>query len=281
MNGLTLSRLILHGAFATSLATIFATASPSLAIEAKETITIHAAQPWKAGRDTIKMMASISPVWEKYAYLAMGTEPVNSVIKPTIYYKMDVGILTQKQWFEALNGGYPVVAVAEIGPYVATVNEYVFKYKQASIAEFIENWQGAWLKTDYPYGVQPPQITFLNKKYSDFLKERGLVQAIDLSSFTKILIRYRPVKFTPTKALLISRDYYASIGVNVRSLTIAKPGETIEGRIMDEFSEYIELDKNPCELDLVNIEKPYDKKKTSKTKNCEGKEWDIYEVVKK
>ena len=85
----------------------------------------------------------------------------------------------------------------------------------------------------------------------------------------------------PEKALVISKDYYASIGVNVKSLASAKKGEKYNGRIIDEFSEYIELDKNPCELELVHIEKPYDKRKTGETKNCEDKEWDIYEVAKK
>jgi hypothetical protein len=281
MNGTKLSRLILHRAFATGLLTIFAMTSPSLISGAEEIIKIHAAAQWKVGEDTIQMMTSISSKWGKYAFLTIGKEPVNSIIKPTRGYEIDVAILTRNQWFKVLNEGHPIAAVAEMGPYIAVVNENVFQRNKANISEFLENWQNAWLKTDYPYGVQPPEIAFLNKKYNDFIKEQGLLQAEDISPFTKILIKRIPVKVTPGKALVISREYYASIGLNVRSLTISKRGETYEGRIMEEFSGYIELDKNPCELDLVNIEKPYDKLKTVKTKYCESKEWDIYKVMKK
>ncbi len=281
MSGLKLSRLILHGAFAAGLLTIFSMAIPSLALGVEEDIKIHFAGPWRAGVDTVKVMEHISPKWGKYTFLVIGRAPMNSIVKYAKDNEIDMAILAQNQWFEALNEGHSFVAVAEMGPYVAVVNEDVFRKKNTTIAEFLQTWQSAWLKTDYPYGVQPPEISFLKKKYSDFSREQGLVRFRDISPLTKILIKHRPVKSLPEKALVMSRDYYASIGVNVRSLSNAKPGETYEGRIMDEFSEYIELDKNPCELDLINIEKPHDKKKTGKSKNCEGKEWDIYHVAKR
>jgi hypothetical protein len=258
--------------------------SPSLAFGEKESIEIYYAEPWKVGIDTVGMLPKMFPTWEVYAALKGSrgsTVPVDSLFKPWGYDRIDMVILPQNQWFEALNKGYSIPTVAELGPYLAVVNGDVLQKKQTTIAKFLENWQSAWLKTNYPYGVQPPEIDFLKKKYGNFLREKGSIKGIDIVPLTKILIERKPVKFWPEKALAISKDYYASIGVKFKSLTNAKPGEKYEGRIMDEFTEYIEMDKNPCERDLVHVGEPYDKKKTDKTKYCENKDWDIYEVIKR
>jgi hypothetical protein len=258
--------------------------SPSLAFGEKESIQIYYAEPWKVGIDTIGMLPKLFPTGGVYAAALKGgvggTVPVDFVIKPW-HDGIDMVILTQTTWFEALNKGHSVPTVAELGPYLAVVNGDVLQKKQTTIVKFLENWQSAWLKTYYPYGVQPPEIDFLKKKYGNFLREKGSIRVIDIVPLTKILIKHIPVKFSPKEALVISKDYYASIGVNVSNLSNAKQGQKYEGRIMDEFSEYLELDKNPCECDLVHVEKPYDKKKTDKTKYCENKDWDIYEVVKR
>jgi hypothetical protein len=180
-----------------------------------------------------------------------------------------------------LNEGSAIAAIAEMGPYVTAVNEDVFREKKNKIAEFLETWQGAWGRSGYPYGVQPPEVDFLKNKYGEFLKQHGAIKPKDIAQLTKVVIKYRPVKFSPGEALMMDKEYYASLGLNVRSSTNAKQGETNEGRVMDEFSTYLKLDKNPCECELVNVEQPYDRKKMGKTKTCEGKAWEIYQVTKK
>ena len=167
MSGLKLSRLILHEGFATGLLAIFAMASPSLALGEEEVIKIHFARPWRVGEETIKMMPSISAKWGKYTFLAMGKEPMNSIIKPG-KDKIDVAILTQNQWFMSLNQGHFFPLLQNWVLTLLLLTKMFFRTKRLALLNFLETWQSAWLKTDYPYGVQPPEIAFLRKNTAIF-----------------------------------------------------------------------------------------------------------------
>lgn len=267
-------------------------AFPLLSARAEVTIRIGYAQPWSAGEDTIKKMLEILP-YKKYEIKLIKTdETVRNSIQLLAQKRVDIAILRHSQWFIAINAGLPFLAVAETGPHLAVVNEPVFRAKRENITGFLVDWQNSWSKTDYPYGVQPPEVRFLTSKYEDFLHGLGPGLGpgkVNLESkysrkFMVAAFGGKPLKWSSAralKALAMTKDYYASIGIKIINVRNATKGETYEGRIKQRFSQFIELDKNPCKDDLINIEKPYNEIVTGKTKICDGKIWRIYRVTKR
>ena len=112
------------------------------------TIRIGYLNPWTAGHSTIGLMTR--KFFPKYRVELISwpgdiTGPIHALASGSL----DISILSNNQWFRAINQSLPFGAIAEIGPHLAIINKSVFTGdKEKDIVEFLKIWKCTYLSSD-------------------------------------------------------------------------------------------------------------------------------------
>lgn len=253
----------------------------SFSASAKETIRIAYTPPWSAGLETIRSIKKLPPSIKKIELIAIDRKYQICALKGG---KFDIVLLGHNQWFNSLVKDPPFIAIAEIGPNLAVVNKAIFQSKTVALTKFLKTWQKGWLQSGYPYGMQPPIPFSLAKNYDELLKGMEVTKPAftenQIEKYTKKLIPFIPVtEWNPNKVLIMIEDYYHSYGIPIKHSINAVPKKTYNGRVLNIYSEHLELDRDPCKSDIVNFKAPYTKNPTDNKVTCEKIVYKIYNVT--
>ena len=253
----------------------------SFSASAQETIRIAYTPPWSAGLETIRSIKKLPPSIKNIELIETDRKYQICALKQE---KTNIVLLSRNQWFNSLVKKPPFIAISEIGPQLAVVNKAIFQTKTVALTEFLRTWQKEWLESGYPYGVQPPTPFSLAKNYNELLEGMEITKPgfteNQIEKYTKKLIDFIPVtKWDPNKVLIMTEDYYHSYSIPVKHSINAVPKKTYTGRVLEIYSKTLELDRDPCESDIVNFKAPYTKNPTGNNVICEKIVYKIYDIT--
>jgi hypothetical protein len=254
----------------------------SLSANAADNLSIAFPDQWNTGAKTLERAAkSLRGTNIKIDLISMSFE---AVVPALLTRKTEMIIVSRNFWFETLFTDNPFVAVAEIGPFLPVVEKAVLDRKWKIVKMFLNAWQKEWIESGLPYGIQPPDPLLLMLNYNELAYSvvggKSVSDTDRFKDYTAKLIKPVQFKWNARSAIQMTREYYHSFKKMVIHSTNAMPGQEYEGRITNVYSTHLELDKNPCNFDIVYFKEPYTKTETDKTVECEGKNYKIYLIVK-
>lgn len=260
----------------------FALLSTHVGAGAQVSFRIGYASPWRAGVETIRKSPS-----KAYTTKLLGKEGYAGLTSDLGEDRLDIAMVLHGQWIFSVIGGSPFVAVASVGPRLAIVNKRLLnqRKKREALTEFLNLWQGVWLSSRFPYGVQPPRVKFLARKYETLVSGAlpGAVtmwKDIALEKLVPRMINRKVVKWERKLARVLVKDYALSIRRSFTEIKNAQPGESYTGTIEGEGDEFLLVDRNPCNGWLVNFTSPYESRPEGTTE-CGRQRVALFKVTQK